>query len=307
MLSYSINNFIFNFYDVNTEKDIIEQNGIDVSGLPIDSLAPGMCAMPIRTMSVSSGTFTIPCFYTLKQKSTHITIASNFKESNTQTVLAHVVDHYTKVFLNGQVNWQNDSTQLSVLKYTGIDNGIMYYIDSSTMFESIKKPIPHAVCSHYSDPSIKLYSSGYPYANDTRMPNCSNPTMIKNSHGSAVPCMYSAQDTCPLYQKNETQIKLDYFYNNLIDIKENKYELVKTYFSDSTIHYAIKVDDVLFSSFSNTYSDQSSVELSDLSAINVYEEVIKTTSNLHQIEHLEEQTQTQNQSYILGFVSQGVA
>jgi len=295
MLSYNIDNYTFNFYDINTEMELIKNNGIPEL-FPINSLAPGFCAMPMQRGKY----FTFSCFYNFKQKPTHITVASNIKQSNMETVIRHVIDNYNK-FLTDKIDWNNDTTQLSVLKYSAIDNGIMFYIETATLFESAKQEVPFAYCSHYSDPSINFYSSKYQYANKTNTPNCSNETMTSHSHGSPVPCMYSSHSACPLYQKNQTQLRVDYFYNSLITTKPNKYELLKTYFSNSKIEYNINVDDVLFATF--TYDLNQPESVLDESAISEYQQIINTTSNLENVENLNTVTQTQNESYISKFIS----
>jgi hypothetical protein len=312
MFTYNLNDYTFNMYDMNTESDYIEQfsiNQLQVENfvgnyiIPLDQISSGLFIIPI----VNSSQKTINCFYTLKQTKTHVVVANRLKEENVKTVFNHVLRDYLLVYLKGSTNWNNDTTELSVLKYCSLpmldhSQGIMYAIETSTMFESIKQNLPSPICKYYSDPSIKLYSKEYLYANDTHKPNCSQPTMVANSAGSAVSCPYNFHSECPVSEKNEIQVRLDYFYNNLIQTQQNKYQLTKTHFSDLSIHYIVAINDIVHSELIYPKDKIESFDNIDDEAVKVYEQIIKETSNLVQTDSLNEIESSSKNSYLKNFI-----
>lgn len=299
-------------YDMNTESDHIKQlslNHLQSENikenyfLPLDQISAGLFIIPFVDPSLKI----INCFYTFKQSKSYIIVANSLRESNVQTVLNHVLRDYSLVFLKGSTNWDNDTTELSVLKYCPLpmlnhNQGIMYAIETGTMLESVKQNLPTPICKYYSDPSIKFYSKEYLYANDTHKPNCSQPSMVASSAGSAVSCPYNFHSECPVSEKNEIQVRLDYFYNNLIQTQQSKYQLTKTYFSDLSIHYIVAINDIVHSELIYPKEKIESFDNIDDEAIKVYEEIIKETSNLVQIDAVNQIELVSKNSYLKNFI-----
>jgi hypothetical protein len=314
MFTYKNNNYIFNFYDINLEREIIFENNLN-NQIDIDSLAVGSCVIPYDSahsyatlQSDNTHAMVVNCFYSVKQKQNSVIIAESMIEDHINTVTQQVIQHLENYYLPGKTDWNNSHTQLSVLSYQAIPSnngsmpGIMYSLDTKIMFVTVVRQIPIPLCSNFNNAPIKYYSKDYIYANDAKSPNCSHPTLNANSNGQLVVCPYNVHSQCSFYSKNETEVKLDYFYNKVVDTSPSKYQLVKSYYSDFSVEYTIKIDDVEFTKIRRPYTQEDIISVEE-EVIKVYEEVIKTTSSLTSIENFSDNSQSKNSSYLMSLVS----
>ena len=313
MFTYKKNTYVFNIYDINTERDTVLEKSINYL-IDIDSLAVSTFVIPfdasMNTLSIQedgSTAIVLNCYYSLKQKENAVVIAESLNEDHCNTVFQHVIQHIEKYFLVNTTDWSSTKTSLSVLSYHAIQTksnkaAIMYSLDSKIMLNTAVRQNPTPLCSHFSNAPIQHYSKEYNYANDAKIPNCSNPQLNAHANGQLVPCPYNAHTQCPFYSKNETEVKLDYFYNQVIDNSPSKYRLVKSYYSDFSIEYTITVNDVEFTKIRRPYTQEQINEI-EQEIIKVYEEVIQTTSNLVSFENISDNSQTKNKSYLLSLVS----